>query len=106
MPVRAQPTTPSAAQVRIDTRQRRVVGTARVDVMAARYYPTAGTGTGPRHAAAKAGSHRMMMFSNTVSTMEARTENRIIMRQPTPPPRGRMFTRTTPALSAAAWGNR
>lgn len=68
----------------------------RLDVMAGRYYPRAGPGMGPRPGA-KGRTYRMMMFSNTVSTMEARTENKIIMRQPTAPPRGRMFTRVSPA---------
>src|SRR5437763_8742252 len=95
-PARAQPATPRIAQARIGTRQRRMVGRDRLDVMAGRYYPRAGPGMGPRHAAAKAHTHRMMMFSSTVSTMEASTENRIIMRQPAAPPRGRMFMRVTP----------
>jgi hypothetical protein len=44
--------------------------------------------------------HRVMRFSNTVSKIEARTENKIIIRQPAAPPSGRMLTRGSPFLSA------
>jgi hypothetical protein len=33
----------------------------------------------------------MMRFNNTVNKIEARTEKRIIIRQPAAPPTGRMF---------------
>lgn len=38
----------------------------------------------------------MMRLSNTVNKMEARTENKIIIKQPTAPPTGRMFMRGPP----------
>jgi hypothetical protein len=42
----------------------------------------------------------MMIFNNTVSKIEARTEKRIIVRQPAVPPNGRMLTRVLPSLSS------
>ena len=55
---------------------------------------------GTRHARGRGRVHRVIKFNNTVNRMEASTENRIIMRQPTAPPRGRIFTGT----SAPPWG--
>jgi hypothetical protein len=52
-------------------------------------------GTSTRHARLEIGIQRMTRFNNTVSKIEARTENRIIIRQPAAPPTGRMFNETS-----------
>lgn len=110
---RAQPPMLSAAQARIGAtarqRLRRESVLGRVPVMAGRYYRMdlmAGTAT--RHTAHEGATrgnwgaeiYRMMRFNNTVSKIDARTEKRIIIRQPAAPPSGRMLMRGFPSFSA------